>query len=583
MKSLNKQTLGIYWEHARKYKGAIFLLAVGLMGAVAAEAYAPFMYRRFFNLLVDDPSNTAAIIKTIWLIFFAGGLGWVSYRISDFTLAKFEARVMRDIVNTCFKYLHDHSYSFFSNTFTGSLVRKINRYERSFEEITDKLFWNLSSIALKVSVIVVVLYFVHWALALAVLIWSLFYIGFSIGYAVFKLKYDQKLADVDSVVSGRLADTITNNINLKLYGGTSKEFKSFTRLTSKLFETRYLAWWLSNIGMSVQIGLMFALEVIMLFVAFRFWRVGLLTIGDFALVQGFVGQLFGRLWDLGHHIKSMYERFADASEMTEILLTPHEVKDAEGSMDLKFTKGEIEFKDVSFAYQVQQKVFAKFDLKIKPGERVALIGPSGGGKTTIVKILLRFFDIQKGKILIDGQDISQVTQVSLRDNLSLVPQEPILFHRSLYENIAYGRSSASKQEIIHAAKMAHCSEFISKFPEGYDTFVGERGVKLSGGERQRVAIARAILKNAPILILDEATSSLDSESEMFIQDALKNLMAGRTTIVIAHRLSTIMQMDRIVVIEDGKIIEEGKHEELLKAKQGTYQKLWEIQAGGFSS
>lgn len=559
------------------------MLAVGLMGAVAAEAYAPFMYRRFFNLLVDDPSNTAAIIKTIWLIFFAGGLGWVSYRISDFTLAKFEARVMRDIVNTCFKYLHDHSYSFFSNTFTGSLVRKINRYERSFEEITDKLFWNLSSIALKVSVIVVVLYFVHWALALAVLIWSLFYIGFSIGYAVFKLKYDQKLADVDSVVSGRLADTITNNINLKLYGGTSKEFKSFTRLTSKLFETRYLAWWLSNIGMSVQIGLMFALEVIMLFVAFRFWRVGLLTIGDFALVQGFVGQLFGRLWDLGHHIKSMYERFADASEMTEILLTPHEVKDAEGSMDLKFTKGEIEFKDVSFAYQVQQKVFAKFDLKIKPGERVALIGPSGGGKTTIVKILLRFFDIQKGKILIDGQDISQVTQVSLRDNLSLVPQEPILFHRSLYENIAYGRSSASKQEIIHAAKMAHCSEFISKFPEGYDTFVGERGVKLSGGERQRVAIARAILKNAPILILDEATSSLDSESEMFIQDALKNLMAGRTTIVIAHRLSTIMQMDRIVVIEDGKIIEEGKHEELLKAKQGTYQKLWEIQAGGFSS
>jgi ATP-binding cassette, subfamily B, bacterial len=222
-------------------------------------------------------------------------------------------------------------------------------------------------------------------------------------------------------------------------------------------------------------------------------------------------------------------------------------------------------------------------LKINPGERVALIGPSGGGKSTIVKLLFRFWDIQNGEIRIDDQDIAKVTQESLRESMALVPQESILFHRSLHENISYSRPDATKDEVTQAAKMAHCHEFISKFPKGYDTFVGERGVKLSGGERQRVAIARAILKNAPILVLDEATSSLDSESEMFIQDALKNLMAGRTTIVIAHRLSTIMQMDRIVVIENGEVIEEGKHEELLKVKQGIYQKLWEIQAGGFDS
>ncbi len=223
-----------------------------------------------------------------------------------------------------------------------------------------------------------------------------------------------------------------------------------------------------------------------------------------------------------------------------------------------------------------------FNLKINSGEKIALIGPSGGGKTTLVKLLMRFLDIQKGEITIDGQNIAAATQDSLRRNIAFVPQEPILFHRTLRENIGYAKPGATEQEIIKAAKLAHAHEFISSFPQGYETLVGERGIKLSGGERQRVAIARAILKDAPILVLDEATSSLDSESEHYIQDALKNLMQGKTVIVIAHRLSTIMQMDRIVVLEQGKITEEGKHEELLKMQQGTYQKLWQIQAGGFA-
>jgi ABC-type multidrug transport system fused ATPase/permease subunit len=221
-------------------------------------------------------------------------------------------------------------------------------------------------------------------------------------------------------------------------------------------------------------------------------------------------------------------------------------------------------------------------LSIKAGERVAFVGPSGGGKSTLLKLLFRFYDVSSGKILIDGQDISAVTQDSLRDCLSLVPQDPILFHRPLIENIRYAKQDATDEEVLRAAKLAHAHEFVEKLSHGYQTMVGERGIKLSGGERQRIAIARAILKDAPILILDEATSSLDSESEMLIQDALNNLMKGRTTIVVAHRLSTIMAMDRIVVIKDGAIIEEGKHDELVKASSGTYQKLWEIQAGGFS-
>jgi ATP-binding cassette subfamily B protein len=291
--------------------------------------------------------------------------------------------------------------------------------------------------------------------------------------------------------------------------------------------------------------------------------------------------VFHKLWNVGRNMRRVYQAIADGNEMTEMLLTPHEVQDVENAGLLKVNSGKIEFNHTSFSYKDQESIFNDFNLSISGGERVALVGPSGGGKSTIVKLLFRSYDLTGGGIEIDGQDISKVTQESLREQISLVPQDPILFHRSILENIRYAKPEATEKEVIAAAKAAHCHEFIEKLSSKYETMVGERGVKLSGGERQRVAIARAILKNAPILVLDEATSSLDSESESLIQDALKTLMQGKTTIVIAHRLSTIMAMDRIVVIEDGQITEQGKHEELLKDKDGKYQKLWHIQAGGF--
>jgi ATP-binding cassette subfamily B protein len=267
--------------------------------------------------------------------------------------------------------------------------------------------------------------------------------------------------------------------------------------------------------------------------------------------------------------------------MTVTLNTPHEIEDIKNAKQLKVTEGVVAFEDVSFYYHETRKIFENLNFNIERNQKIALVGPSGSGKSTIIKLLLRMHDISAGKISVDGQNISKVTQDSLWKNISLVPQDPILFHRSLLENIRYGKPEATEEEVRQAARLAHCDEFISAFPEKYETHVGERGVKLSGGERQRVAIARAILRNAPILVLDEATSSLDSESESLIQDALNNLMKNKTVIVIAHRLSTIMKMDRIIVLESGKIVEEGTHEELVKKPKGLYKKLWKFQAGGF--
>lgn len=288
-----------------------------------------------------------------------------------------------------------------------------------------------------------------------------------------------------------------------------------------------------------------------------------------------------QLWNFGRVIRHAYEALSDAEEMTIILNTPHEIKDIENAKDLKISIAKIEFKKVVFNYHKTKAILKNFNLIIQPNERIALIGPSGAGKTTVIKLLLRMYDITKGKILIDNQDISQVTQESLWKNISLVPQDPILFHRTLMENIRYGKQDASDDEVFVAAKAAHCHEFISKAVDGYNTYVGERGIKLSGGERQRVAIARAILRNAPIVIFDEATSSLDSKSEHFIQEGLDELMKNKIVIVIAHRLSTIKKMDRIIVVDNGEIVEQGSHQELVEKKSGIYKKLWKLQAGGF--
>jgi ATP-binding cassette subfamily B protein len=582
VKSQTKQTLKIYWQHAVRYPWLGFFILVMVVLGATNEIFKPFLYKKLFDLLaLQNTSLAPQMIQVVVWILFLSIFYTLLWRGIGFSINYFQPRVMSDLLNTCYKYLQNHSYSYFNNNFVGSLVTRVQRYQRAFENVTDQIFFEFGRTTIITAGILTVLFYRYWILGLILLVWSVVYVVIIYLFTQYKIKYDLEKAAVDTKTTGYLADTISNNINVKLFTSYDAEYNGFKKLTDKLFKLRKFTWDLNQTVEGIQGVLALILEFSVMYVAVRYWQKGLITVGDFALLQAYVFTMFEQLWGIGRQMRSLYENIADANEMTEVLITPHGVVDVENAKKLKVINGGIVFDQVNFYYRENKYIFKKFDLTIKPGERVALIGQSGGGKSTIVKLLLRFMDIQNGKIFVDGQDISQVTQDSLRKAMSLVPQDPILFHRSLFENIRYAKPSATKEEVIKAAKLAHCHEFITTFPEKYDTLVGERGVKLSGGERQRVAIARAILKNAPILILDEATSSLDSESESFIQDALKVLMKDKTTIVIAHRLSTIMQMDRIIVLENGKVTEQGRHDELVKAKQGTYQKLWEIQAGGF--
>lgn len=554
-----------------------------LMATVAfvASLTQPWFYKILFDSLSISKDADGAIHALI-MLFVLNVISWAGYRSSGFGAVWVQPKILVEMDRANLSYMLQHSYRFFTNSFAGTLIRRIQRFSRAFERIMDEVQWNAIPLLLTITVSVGVLYMRKPILALAMLSFVILVLLANYLFSVWKLKYDIERAEKDSEVSGNVADVITNAINIKLFSGYAFEAQRFAKVTEQFKRLMRRSWGLAELSFAVQAAMGVALEFVLMYVSVDLWRKGVLTIGDLVLVQAYVVSTTGRLWNLGRVIRHVYEAFSDAQEMVDIMNEQPEIRDAKSAKKLKLTSGNIEFQDVKFNYNQTRVVLDGFNASIKPGERVALVGPSGAGKSTITKLLLRYFDLDGGKIQIDGQDIKKVTQESLRDAISLVPQDPLLFHRSVMDNIRYGRRGATDEEVMEAAKLAHCHEFIKELPDGYDTFVGERGIKLSGGERQRVAIARAILKNSPILVLDEATSSLDSESEAMIQDALKILMKGKTVLVIAHRLSTIMQMDRIVVVEDGRVVDQGSHNNLL-GKPGLYQKLWTIQAGGFIS
>ncbi|MFH0923113.1 MAG: ABC transporter ATP-binding protein [Candidatus Falkowbacteria bacterium] len=584
MKNASKQTFKIFWRHSANYKRLVFLILGALIAGAVLGVIIPLFYGEFFNQLAGggDAKDIAADLITILLyILGLNFLQWAFWRVISFGMIYFQPRVMANLANTCFDHLHHHSYRFFVNNFTGSLVKRVNRFVRAFEKLTDMFLFDLGTLAVETAVILIVLGFINFYLALILFVWVFIFIVFNYFFSRWKFKYDLKANIADTKVTARLADTIANSITIKLFSGFNFESRSFRKITDRQFRLTRFSWQLGGWMEAGQAFLMVGLEFLMFYMGVRLWQQGVLPVGFFVVMQMYIIRLMRKLWDFGRIIRHIYEELASAAEMTEILDTDYEIKDMPNAQELAVTRGEIEFKNVRFGYRKGLNIFPEMSLRIKPQEKVAIIGPSGGGKSTFVKLLFRFFETKKGSIYIDKQNIKQVTLDSLHQAISLVPQDLILFHRSLKENIRYGRRKALDKEVIAAAKMAHCHDFIKNLPQGYNTLVGERGIKLSGGERQRVAIARAILKNASILVLDEATSSLDSQSEQMIQDGLNTLMQGKTVIIIAHRLSTIMKMDRIIVIKNGMVEEEGTHGQLLNKNNSLYQQLWELQAAGF--
>ena len=578
------EILRAYWAGVRPQRRFFYLCFLLFSLVTVFHLISPLYYKQFFDLLASGGDRAAlapTLARYILIILTLNAAAWLSFRVGLYMLNGVEANTMARLRQISYNHLLDHSYGFFLNNFSGALVQRIGRFSRSFEKLYDTFVFNVIPLAINIIGVIVVVWTQSQFIALALLAWVVVTMGANYAFSRWKLKFDLRSATADSATTAFLSDTITNQTTIASFTGEHDEAADFKEVSEKQARATRLAWDLSSILDGTQAALIVIVEFVLFYYGIKFWTAGIITIGTFVLIQVYLVGLVQQLWNFSRIVRTIYEGLADAEEMVSILNLPHEVQDAPGAKPLAVKEGAVSLEHVSFAFANQKPVLKDVMLSVCGGEKVAIIGPSGAGKSTLVRLLLRLYNLGDGVITIDGQNIQLVTQESLRQAVSLVPQDPVLFHRTLLENIRYGKRDATDKEVFAAAKLAHCDDFIENLPLKYNTFVGERGVKLSGGERQRVAIARAILKNAPLLILDEATSSLDSHSEALIQDALDKLMKGKTTIVIAHRLSTIRKMDRIIVLEEGAIVEEGTHAELIAREKGLYQHLWNLQAGGF--
>lgn len=583
-------TLRLFWSVIRNYKRYFIPVMIMQPIAIFCTSYAGMLIiSSVVNKLTNETIPADQLLATFWPYILAFvlvlGLGeLVLWRLVMFLQWTMESRVSYELNQRVFDALAEQSMEFHTNRFGGSLVSQANKFVNAFSSLSDLLLFNIAPMiyAFFFTFIILTPVLPWFALALAIFAVIFMLIAwFSFGSI---RDLNVKEADAQNKVSGQIADSITNIVAVKSFSRERHEKDRFARFAHDSRQAGFAirnAIILRDFWFGMIITAIGTTALITLIFGNAWFGV---AIGTLLLAVTYSIQLLGTLWGFNGMLRQLNRIFGNAKEMTAILHTSQTVADVPNAKKLKAGKGLISIDDMTFRHADARKddtIFSDFNLTIQPGQRVGLVGHSGSGKTTLTKLILRFADIQEGSITIDGHSISEVTQNSLREVIAYVPQEPMLFHRTLKENIKYGKPNATDKEVEKAAKQANALEFIKKLPDGFETMVGERGVKLSGGQRQRIAIARAILKDAPILILDEATSALDSESEKLIQEALQKLMKGRTSIVIAHRLSTISNLDRIIVMEDGKIIEDGSHIELLQKKGGQYAKLWNHQSGGF--
>lgn len=576
--------LKYFWQVMKRYKISFFVVIFSIVLVSIMDVYIPFQFLKLFNIFQTNNFTLVKQAQNLFIfIFILKVVSWGLRRTIEFTNFYFVSHVEAGLREQAFSSMMQHSKSFFSNNFSGSLTQKINKYIRAFEKLNDRLVRDGIALVVKSIGTVFAIFILIPKYSYILGVFCFIFLLTAMIYTRLKLKYDIIAALADTKTHGSLADSISNHASVQVFAGHEYENEKIGKVVAEQQKAVIFNWNLWGGLGTIQGLIILVVEFIIYWNSIGDWRLGLITLPVIVLIQSYLGRLVENLWDFAGITKSFYEAFADAQEMAVVMNLPYEIKD-ENTQTLKNVKGEVVFENVTYIYDKNNtKVFDDFSLIIPSGQKIALVGTSGAGKSTFVNILMRLFNLTSGKILIDGIDISSISQKNLRENIGFVPQDPSLFHRTLMENIRYGRRDATDEEVREASRLANCDKFIDKLPLGFYTYVGERGIKLSGGERQRVAIARAILKNAPILVLDEATSALDSESEMLIQEALYNLIKNKTTIVIAHRLSTVRAMDRIIVIENGKIVEDDNHNKLVGKEGGIYKKLWDIQSGGFDA
>ncbi|WP_314784720.1 ABC transporter ATP-binding protein [Olsenella uli] len=587
-RSTIRRTLHYFWGVTRQKPGAF---ALSIVSSVGYTALLTFANTYVMGLIVDRVQAAPVAPGQVFSVFgpyvvallLVNALGQTLSKLQDYSVYKLEINGDYQLSRLCFDTLSNQSMTFHNSRFGGSLVSQTSRFVSGYSGLVDvvtySLYPTLASIVLTVGMLLPI------APTFVAILMAMLVLYVALAYGMYKriLPLSAQASAAQNRLSGVLSDAVTNILAVKTYGREDYERSLFTDADCKAMAAAN-----ANMRATMRRGFTtsFLITVIML-VASIFVSGGNAWFG---ISAGSLVMMFTYTYNLTmrfNYFNSMMQRInrslGDAAEMTRVLDEPTLVADDAGARPLEVREGRIDFEHLGFRYadaQKDDKVFEDLSLHIPAGQRVGLVGRSGSGKTTLTKLLLRLDDVQEGRVLVDGQDVSRCTQQSLRRQVAYVPQEALLFHRSIRENISYGRPGATEEEIRAAAAEANALEFIDRLPQGFDTMVGERGVKLSGGQRQRVAIARAILVDAPILVLDEATSALDSESEALVQGALENLMRGRTSIVVAHRLSTVASLDRIVVLSDGRIVEDGTHHDLVEAG-GEYAGLWDRQTGGF--
>ena len=544
----------------------------------------PYALARIIKSVAAAQESSLAVVAHLQgplLLFVALCAGELVFgRLGGAIQIRLGPRQRQGVTREIYHYLQHHSYRYFSSNFAGALAHRISETSLGVTQTLWALITEFWPIAIVIGVAVVLLFQAHAQLGWFALAWAVSFIGISYLLARRCRPYAQAAAAARSETTGTVVDSVTNLTSARLFARLGFERENLERYLTRerqaiLVSHRYserIRWFQFSAAAVLKIGL--------LYYALRLWGQGMIGVGDFVLAVSLSLLVINEARNLARRFLEFFEYIGNVSNGVHTLVRPHELVDRPDARAVPIRRGDIEFRAVEFGYTPTRKVFDRLSVRIPAGQRVGLVGLSGSGKSSFVSLILRLYDPQGGAILIDGVDIRDMTQDSLHAQLSLIPQDPGLFHRTLRENIRYGRLEAGDAEVIEAARRAHAHEFIAQIREGYDSLVGERGVKLSGGQRQRIAIARVILKNAPILILDEATSALDSITEHAIQETLDTAMRGKTVIVVAHRLSTIAHLDRILVFDDGRIVEDGSHAELL-ARRGAYFRLWSRQAGGF--